>query len=187
MSGIRKQAFMHYHEQPYKDLIEKTYEVAPKVDIAQSSENDPHNQRKSDVSWILPGDDTNQLFEFLSGIAHAANDQANWHFDTPILEPLQFTEYKVGQKYDWHVDQLMGELEETIRKISFTVLLNDEFEGGELQIEAGSPANAERHHTIDMKKGDICFFPSHLWHRVTPVTKGVRHSLVGWFRGPQWR
>jgi len=82
---------------------------------------------------------------------------------------------------------MIGEVEEDVRKISFTILLNDEFEGGEFELEAGSPANPERIHTVDLKKGDAILFPSYTWHRVQPVTKGTRHSLVGWVRGPQWR
>jgi len=30
-------------------------------------------------------------------------------------------------------------------------------------------------------------FPSHVLHRVTPVTRGVRRSLVGWIGGPHPR
>ena len=71
---------------------------------------------------------------------------------------LQFTEYKVGQRYDWHVDQNNG-YEDTIRKISFSILLNDDFEGGEFEIEAGSrnPSKIPIH-KINLKKGDGLFF-----------------------------
>ena len=37
---------------------------------------------------------------------------------------------------------------------------------------------------IDAKAGDIIFLPSGMEHRVAPVTKGVRYSLVNWFVGP---
>jgi len=184
---LRQQGFMHYNEQPFADWIDKIYEFAPDVDTALSSQKDKHNDRVSDVSWITINDDTQSLFQFIFDLSCDADKHANWQFETGIVEPLQFTEYKVDQKYDWHVDHLVGELEDTIRKISFSILLNDDFEGGELQIEAGSPNTPERHHTVSLKKGDVCFFPSYSWHRVLPVTKGVRHSLVGWIRGPQWR
>ena len=36
-------------------------------------------------------------------------------------------------------------------------------------------------------KGSICFFPSFMWHRVKPVTKGTRYSLVIWFSGKDFR
>jgi len=184
---LRQQAFMHYNGQPFNDWIEKIYNFAPDVKKAQSSENDPNNKRHSDVSWIDVNEDTESLFQYIFDVSCDANENGKWGFETGVVEPLQFTEYKVDQKYDWHVDHLVGEVEDTIRKISFTILLNDDFEGGELQLEAGSPSNDQRVHTMDMKKGDICFFPSYTWHRVTPVTKGVRHSLVGWIRGPQWK
>ena len=35
-------------------------------------------------------------------------------------------------------------------------------------------------------KGSALFFPSFSWHRVKPVTKGIRRALVVWFRGPKW-
>ena len=36
-------------------------------------------------------------------------------------------------------------------------------------------------------KGDLIVFPSHLWHRVRPVTSGKRLSLVVWFIGPPFK
>ena len=74
-----------------------------------------------------------------------------------------------------------------IRKLSFTLCLNDEFEGGEFDI--CNPDPRETKNTIKsfkLKKGDMIVFPSHTWHRVNPVTKGTRKSLVGWALGPQW-
>ena len=37
--------------------------------------------------------------------------------------------------------------------------------------------------TVTYEKGDIVIFPSYVLHRVSPVTKGVRHSLVAWANG----
>ena len=33
------------------------------------------------------------------------------------------------------------------------------------------------------KQGSVIVFPSFIWHRVTPVTKGTRYSLVSWTLG----
>ena len=33
----------------------------------------------------------------------------------------------------------------------------------------------------------ILFFQSDYWHRVRPVTNGVRKSIVGWVLGPKFR
>jgi PKHD-type hydroxylase len=71
--------------------------------------------------------------------------------------------------------------EPTVRKLSMTVLLNDpkEFEGGNLEI-AGKDL-------LPMKQGHAAIFASFLQHRVTPVTKGVRRSLVMWFGGEPFK
>ena len=34
------------------------------------------------------------------------------------------------------------------------------------------------------KRGQMVIFPSETIHRVTPVTKGIRKSIVGWVIGP---
>ena len=57
-----------------------------------------------------------------------------------------------------------------------------EYEGGELQLKSKNSIT-----TVSKKKGTIIFFPSFMLHRVTPVTKGVRHSLVGWITGPPFK
>ena len=67
----------------------------------------------------------------------------------------------------------------TVRKISMTLLLSDpkDFKGGELEILG----NKKR---VDLKRGHAIFFASFIRHRVKPVTKGNRKSLVMWFGGP---
>jgi PKHD-type hydroxylase len=68
-----------------------------------------------------------------------------------------------------------------IRKISFIILLNDDFEGGELEFQF------DEKRLIDFKKGDIIVFQSDIPHRVRPVTSGKRRSLVGWVQGPAYK
>ena len=55
-----------------------------------------------------------------------------------------------------------------------------EFEGGELQIE-------KEDNKIKLVQGQAIFFASFIKHRVAPVTRGVRKSLVMWFGGPPLR
>ena len=76
--------------------------------------------------------------------------------------------------------------QEDTRKLSVVMMLNDpekDFEGGEFQMNMSSEDKAE---TIHMRKGRIVFFPSFFIHRVTPVTKGIRRSLVIWVTGPKF-
>ena len=100
-----------------------------------------------------------------------------------INEQAQYTEYFKGGFYDWHMDSnIEMSAMPTVRKISMTLLLSDpkDFKGGELEIIK------EGDHT-KLKKGYAIFFASYLCHRVKPVLKGNRKSLVMWFGGPPLR
>ena len=79
-----------------------------------------------------------------------------------------------GCYYGWHSDYSP----EVLRRLSFTIQLDnyDEYEGGELQFKDHALPESALH------KGALIIFRSELRHRVTPVTEGSRHSLVGWFR-----
>lgn len=90
-------------------------------------------------------------------------------------EPTQLAEYRVGDEYDWHLD--IGPGAAALRKLSLSVQLTDpgEYEGGELEIRGAGMALRER--------GTAIIFPSFLLHRVTPVTRGIRRSLVAWAIG----
>jgi predicted 2-oxoglutarate/Fe(II)-dependent dioxygenase YbiX len=46
-----------------------------------------------------------------------------------------------------------------------------------------NPKDIVEINSILIKKGSLIVFPSDMWHRVLPVTKGVRISLVGWCYG----
>jgi len=100
-----------------------------------------------------------------------------------ITELAQYTEYPEGGFYDWHMDSDVSfEYGPPVRKISMTCLLSPEpeFEGGDLEM-------MEEGKIIKLKQGQIVFFSSFLKHRVTPVTRGNRKSLVMWFGGPPLR
>jgi PKHD-type hydroxylase len=159
--------------------------LAPRIEQADTSDFDSTNYRESSIGWI-PGDLPNAqpLFEELWDKISHANVQAGWNFTLSNLEPLQYTVYDSNQHYGWHVDVDLNNVSEFQRKLSFSLLLSDDYEGGELQIEGGSPSTEERVKTVPLKRGDMVVFPSYVWHRVTPVTRGRRISLVGWVDGP---
>jgi PKHD-type hydroxylase len=121
-----------------------------------------------------------------------AND-ALWHFDLrSALECIQYTEYYASENghYDWHQDIGPGELPSR-RKVSITIQLSesDEYEGGELLICKGSNGNGQldANSKCQRGKGVSVLFPSYMMHRVTPVTKGTRKSLVLWVGGSHYR
>lgn len=110
-----------------------------------------------------------------------------FRFDlTGFHEPMQLGLYSAhdSSHYDWHIDASPQD-RSVPRKLSIAMLLSDpsEFEGGELQVKTGNDQAV----TLEIKKGRAWFFPSYTLHRVTPVTKGVRRSLVLWSGGPEFR
>ena len=139
-------------------------------------------KRVTTISWI-PFKEMSHMYEDLDTFIQKA---AKNHFgfeDIRITEPAQFTEYPVGGFYDWHMDcDVTMAHEPPIRKISMTLLLNDpsEFEGGDLQLMGPDK-------TIPLKQGHAICFASFLNHRVAPVTKGIRQSLVVWFGGSPFK
>ena len=103
--------------------------------------------------------------------------------DIQITENAQFTEYPEGGFYDWHMDcDVNMQHEPPVRKISMTCLLSPEnqFNGGDLEIM--SPGKQ-----IKLEQGHAVCFASFLNHRVAPVTRGVRQSLVMWFGGEPFK
>ena len=107
------------------------------------------------------------------------------------IENLQFTKYGPGQHYDWHTDQHIKPYPNGLtRKMSFSCLLNDDYEGGNFLIETRVKPVVpyeKRIHTILPKKNLTIFFPSFMFHKVEPVTKGMRYSLVGWICGTPFK
>jgi PKHD-type hydroxylase len=83
--------------------------------------------------------------------------------------------------YDWHTD-FAGV--QPLRKLSVSIQLSnpEDYEGGDLELLYGTaPQKLER------SRGAFIIFPSFMLHRVTPVTRGTRWSLVAWILGTRWR
>lgn len=145
-------------------------------------------ERITSVKWIEKNSKISWLYEKLIDMIKKVNID-NFDMTLKSLELLQFSEYNQKQKsfYKPHFDcvdsgRIMSAVD--IRKLSFSIQLTDEkeYEGGELIIyKFGKELIAPK------SKGTIIFFESNLCHEVTPVTKGVRHSLVGWVVGPNIR
>jgi PKHD-type hydroxylase len=108
--------------------------------------------------------------------------QANsiWNYDLSYIEQAQIAKYGLGGHYDWHIDS-KAPINNVQRKLSISILLNDDFEGGGLEFDF------QRGENVLKSQGDVVVFPSFLHHRVNPVTDGVRYSAVTWGYGPAFR
>ena len=159
--------------------------------------------RKSQVCFIQE----QWLFNLILPFIDEANQKAGWFYQWDQCEAVQFTQYTVGDYYRWHMD---GQSDRDgayrkkdpagkktpknwigkVRKLSATISLNDNYEGGDFELMSDSFYDRE---SDGMKReirkpkikeiGSIIVFPSYLHHRITEVTKGIRHSLVVWCLG----
>lgn len=137
--------------------------------------------RRSKIAFIPKIWEFSYLYIKIFNFVQKINDDIFKFNLSEISSDLQYTEYDESYQghYDWHID--VGPGESSKRKLSIVIQLSDpcEYEGGELQIfEGGTPS------VCNKTKGTIIIFPSFLLHRVTPVTKGMRRSLVLWVSGP---
>ena len=158
----------------------------------KSSRDDPEI-RKTSIYFI--NDRDNKVNELAWYFLREAN-KIQFNYDLEYFQQIQFAEYKDGGFYGWHQDEAGIEKTNEIRKLSLTLVLSnpDTFEGGELQFYNGDrpfedigDITAEQV-TNDIKaQGTVICFDSRDFHRVTPVTKGVRYSIVCWTVGPNFK
>lgn len=130
--------------------------------------------RSSRIQFVDVTDDNRWVFDKLVAIAKNCNERVFGFELSGMEEGFQFARYDVSDHYRWHVD--LGANERMRRKLSISVLLNDDYEGGTLEFFPSGFAPPVR-------KGVVAVFPSFMVHRVAPVTKGTRYSLVSWVAG----
>ena len=154
-------------------------------------------KRNSNIAWL----NDRWIYREIQPYIRIANEKAGWNFDWNFSEPCQFTKYGVDQYYGWHCDSWEIPYDKPndlnnhgkIRKLSVTCSLSDpsEYEGGELEFNFNNPEKNKKQNikkcTEILPRGSIVVFPSFVWHRVCPVFKGTRYSLVIWNLGYPYR
>ena len=149
--------------------------------------------RNSNITWL----NDRWIYKEIQPYIHEANRLAGWNFNWDFSESCQFTKYKLNQFYDWHCDSWPNPYDNEkdlnvhgkIRKLSVTCSLSDpkDYKGGELEFDYRNKNPNEKNNFKKCKeilpRGSIVVFPSFVWHRVKPVTKGNRYSLVIWNLG----
>ena len=159
--------------------------------IGSSEVEQVEKVRVSTVKFHKRDDQTAWIFDRFNDIVTRLNERF-YGFNLNGYETFQYTEYhgsdtKPG-RYDWHMDTELGKntLIDT-RKLSVVLNLTDsstDYSGGLFQLNTGNENTPE---TIDLPKGRVIAFPSFMIHRVTPVTNGIRKSLVIWVTGPKFQ
>jgi len=175
----------------------ETEKVKKEKSLDKKSLKDLKKRRDSNIAWL----NDKWIYKEIQPYINEANRLAGWNFDWDWSESCQFTKYKLNQFYDWHCDSWHGPYNNPdnqnthgkIRKLSVTCSLSkpEDYEGGELEFDFRNSDNLKksslRKCTEISPRGSIVVFPSHVWHRVKPVTKGTRYSLVIWNLGYPFR
>jgi len=169
-------------------IIDAGHQCAPEQAKVGGGKDGAYDTKKrvTTISWI-PFDKMPEMYKQVENQLSIINLN-HFGFDgVTLTEPAQFTEYPKKGFYDWHMDlnAFGASGENPIRKISMTCLLSDpsEFTGGELMF---SDAGGDKK-PLDLKQGQAIFFASFLRHKVAPVKKGIRRSMVMWFGGPPFK
>ncbi|MXY65905.1 MAG: hypothetical protein F4206_00730 [Gammaproteobacteria bacterium] len=172
-----------------QEIVKLRHAVQPEPGLVRGVELDPKT-RISTIRWLRRAKAPGWIFDAVDDQVQAMNAHwhrldihlgrggyPNWDYEAQSCPrpDFQLTEYREPDGwYRAHQDSdLMND-----RKLSFTVLLNDDFGGGELTVKGAD---------MNMIPGEICCFPAIVMHGVRPVTAGTRYSLVGWYTGPPWK
>ena len=174
----------------------QTNKINEGKNLSEEDLKDLKKKRDSNIVWL----NDRWIYKEIQPFIHQANRLAGWNFDWDFSESCQFTKYKLNQFYDWHCDSWEAPYANKdnpdtfgkIRKLSVTCSLSapEDYEGGELEFDFRNmdPDKKSIRKCAEIKpRGSIVVFPSHVWHRVKPVTKGTRYSLVIWNLGYPFR
>jgi PKHD-type hydroxylase len=154
--------------------------------LGPSSDRVNNEWRRSSIRGIVRNSTWSYLFTELDKVVDQINNE--WfQVDYKFLPAIQFATYTGEEQsfYKRHQDVFLAPLP-TQRKLSVTVQLSnpDTYKGGDLKfLDVGHYPNSENLRA----RGTVCVFPSIIFHEVTPLISGVRHSLAGWYEGPHWR
>jgi PKHD-type hydroxylase len=157
-------------------------ELWKKGETENTSTKDNKNLRQVEEQ-IMPTSSNGWPLTRILEFANQANN-ARFKFDLSgflDIDAPMIMRYKKGHYYDWHIDTGNSVCH---RKLSFSIQLSDskDYEGGDIEF-LGSKVKKEEFR----QKGVAIIFPSFLPHRITKVTKGVRHAIVGWIHGPTFK
>lgn len=173
------------------DYVDANYKLSPGL----NRDNKITINRDSSIAFVEPDDNINWLYDKIIEKILPINNKYQ-RFDLTHLDRFQYVTYSEGQYLEYHTDdyfdylQVNGELRDLLlRKLSVSIGLNDEYEGGEFEIQnfkgsVGEPYSISR---FKLKKGSAIIFPSFQLHKVHKVNKGTRKAIVAWFFGPKWR
>ena len=175
--------FLYFHSGFSNKQLDNIIDYYRNLGLEKASitgNTDNSNFRIAEVSSIEYNSDSEWIYERLIELVEKANQHFKFDLDSIVEEP-QFIEYKPGAHIDWHMDRNPIS---AIRKLNLSIQLShpNDYKGGDLLFNRG-----DRIFTMSRDRGFISFFPSFALHKVSPVTSGVRNSIICWITGPAFK
>ena len=121
------------------------------------------NKELIDKIWKVVSLSNTLVYKFnISGIQHSCGKL--YPLDTFVVDDEYHSDFAAGD----------GKVVNTCTKLTSVIFLNDDYEGGELDIWGN---------VIDVKKGRIVIFPSFAAHKVLQFSKKDRYTLITFVEG----
>lgn len=168
------------------DVLERQCDRLP-LEPAQLTGKGNESIRTTQVAWVYRNAETEDLFRYMEGIVLRLNVDL-FHFELTGLMTMQYAVYQATEAgyFDWHNDygRYRGDPGQEPRKITMSLQLSDgaSYDGCDLEIRAAHPIDI-----APRERGTLVAFRANALHRVTPIIRGVRKSLVAWAVGPEFR
>jgi len=157
--------------------------------ISNQEMNDVYdkNIRSSEIYWMHQEGDEDELMPIYTEVAYKMRqiNDCMWKYRVNGWEPFQYSQYDESYSghFNWHIDvhPKFNVDDPDPRKISFSVGLSNinDYDGGDFMIKID-----RNEKVFKLDRGDVIAFPSWMLHKVSPVTRGMRRTLVGWGNGP---
>jgi len=154
-------------------------EVNDALRLADKREDKLPNYPKRQQIW--PDEDSAWLYERCGDLILTANEALGLAL-AGFIEPITILTYYEGDELTMHVDYSGWERV----KLALVIGMNDPkcWTGGELEFLL--PAERGLHPPRVLQKGEAIFYPGWVPHRVTPVTSGIRRTLIAFAYGPRY-
>jgi PKHD-type hydroxylase len=143
--------------------------------------------RATQVAWVHRTPANEDLYLRMEAAVLRLNAEL-FRFDLTGLTVMQFAVYREREAgfFDWHSDygRYRGDPGAPPRKVTMSLQLSDgaAYDGCDLEVRAAHPIDV-----APRERGTLVAFRANALHRVTPITRGTRKSLVIWAAGPEFR
>lgn len=182
-----------FSEEELKNItsLEMSFNLIDSQTFGSEGLSETPDIRRSKIHFFVRNAETAWIFDRFNNAIKNINDEF-YGFELNGYNQIQYTVYSSEDQgmYDWHMDTFLGRNDnktEDTRKLTLVMLLSDpsrDFVGGDFLLNYSKEETAE---TLPLSKGRIVAFPSFLLHKVKPVIRGVRKSLVIWVEGPKFK